>query len=118
MASYTNYIGWLVSYSGLLGPVAGIMVTDYFFLRKTRLDLQSLYHRHGAYEYTSGFNLRTVVASVAGAFIALIGLSVPALRPLYDHAWLVGCFILSALYLLLMRTANAERQQYRWSNDK
>ena len=118
MASHTNYIGWLVIYSGLLGLVAGILMTDYFLLRKTRLDLQSLYPRHGAYEYTSGFNLRAVVAFVAGAFVALIGLAVPGLRPFYDHASLVRFFISSALYLLLTRTANAEQQQYHWSNDK
>jgi len=58
MASHTNYIGWLVGYSGLLGPVPGIMVADYFFIRKTNLDLQSLYHHHGPYEYMQGFNPR------------------------------------------------------------
>ncbi len=48
VASHTNYIQWLVSYSGFLGPVAGIMIADYFFVRGTRLDTESLYRRDGA----------------------------------------------------------------------
>jgi NCS1 family nucleobase:cation symporter-1 len=103
MASHTNYIGWLVAYSGLLGPVAGIMVADYFFIRRTQLDLQSLYHRHGPYEYIGGFNPRAVIALVAGVAFALVGQLVPVLRPLYDYAWFVGFFIAAATYIVLMR---------------
>jgi NCS1 family nucleobase:cation symporter-1 len=103
MASHTNYIGWLVSYSGLLGPVAGIMVTDYFFLRRTNLDLQSLYHGDGAYCYASGFNVRAIAALVAGIAAAFVGLVFAPLRSLYDYAWFVGCFVSAAVYLLLMR---------------
>ena len=45
LATPDAYIfGWLVGYSGLLGPVAGIMVSDYFLIRKTELDVNSLYH--------------------------------------------------------------------------
>ena len=57
LATPDAYIfGWLVGYSGLLGPVAGIMVSDYFLIRKTELDVNSLYHREGAYHYTRGIN--------------------------------------------------------------
>ena len=107
MASHTNYIGWLVGYSGLLGPVAAIMVADYFFIRKTKLDLPGLYHRDGIYEYASGFNLRAVVALVCGILVATIGLVVPALHPLYDYAWFSGFFTAFPLYLLLMRSQPA-----------
>ncbi len=48
--------GWLVGYSGLLGPVAGIMVADYFLMRRRQLDTYSLYRRGGIYEYRNGFN--------------------------------------------------------------
>jgi NCS1 family nucleobase:cation symporter-1 len=106
MASFGSYIfGWLVGYSGLLGPVAGIMVADYFLLRHKQLDLQSLYHRNGPYEYRSGFNPRALLALAAGVVAALIGLFVPPLRFLYDYAWFVGFFLSAALYLLLMRTS-------------
>ena len=81
MASFNNYIfGWLVGYSALLGPVAGIMVADYFLIRGTRLDLESLYRRGGIYEYSNGINPRAMIALAAGVVCALIGRFVPALH--------------------------------------
>jgi NCS1 family nucleobase:cation symporter-1 len=105
MASHTNYIQWLVSYSGLLGPVAGIMIADYFFIRNTRLDTESLYRREGPYEYRRGFNPRAFVALAGGVIAALIGAVVPDLRALYDYAWFVGFGVAALLYVLLMGTA-------------
>jgi nucleobase:cation symporter-1, NCS1 family len=103
MATFGNYIfGWLVGYSGLLGPVAGIMVADYFFIRGKRLDVSSLYHRGGPYEYSGGINPRAIVALAAGVFVALIGLFVPSLRWLYDYAWFVGFGMAALVYLVLM----------------
>ena len=103
MSSFGNYIfGWLIGYSGLLGPVAGIMVVDYFLIRGTLLDTVSLYRRGGPYEYTRGVNPRAIVALVAGVVVALIGLAVPVLRFLYDYAWFVGFFVAGASYYVLM----------------
>ena len=103
MSTFGTYIfGWLVGYSGLLGPVAGIMVADYFLIRGTHLDVASLYHRGGPYEYSRGFNPRAVAALVVGVFVALIGLAVPPLRFLYDYAWFVGFFLSAAIYYGLM----------------
>jgi NCS1 family nucleobase:cation symporter-1 len=108
MSSHTNYIGWLVAYSGMLGPVAGIMLADYFLIRGTRLDLQSLYHRHGPYEYARGFNPRAIAALIGGVGAVLMGLAAPSLRPLYDYGWFVGFFVAGALYVGLMRRVRVE----------
>jgi len=109
MSTFGNYIfGWLIGYSGLLGPVAGIMVADYFLIRGTRLDTVSLYRRGGLYEYTRGINPRAIVALVAGVAIALIGLAIPFLRFLYDYAWFVGFFVAGASYYLLMLNYRAD----------
>jgi NCS1 family nucleobase:cation symporter-1 len=107
MASHTDYIGWLVSYSGLLGPVAGIMVADYFFIRGTRLDVASLYHRGGPYEYRQGINPVALIALAAGVIVALIGLFVPTLRFLYDYAWFVGFGTSALTYRALMNKAES-----------
>ncbi len=104
LATPDAYIfGWLVGYSGLLGPVAGIMVSDYFLIRKTELDVNSLYHSEGAYHYTRGINPRAIVALVLGVSVALVGLFVSPLRFLYDYAWFVGFFAAGAIYLALMK---------------
>jgi nucleobase:cation symporter-1, NCS1 family len=101
---FSSYIfGWLVGCSALLGPIAGIMIFDYYLVRRRELVVEDLYRRGGAYEYQHGFNKNALWALGAGIGVALIGLVVPALRWLYDYAWFVGLIISGGLYLLLMR---------------
>jgi len=95
-----RYIGWLIAYSGFLGPIAGIFIADYWVVRKARLSLADLYAADGIY---GRFNARAVAALVAGVVVALVGLVVPALRPLYDYAWFVGFGVAFGLYVALMR---------------
>ncbi len=110
MSSFGTYIfGWLIGYSALLGPVAGIMIADYFLLRRTRLDVSSLYRRGGAYEYSRGINPRALIALAAGVLFALIGLAIPSLRFLYDYAWFVGFFLAGGVYIALMRPSLSSR---------
>ncbi len=106
MASAQSYVfGWLVGYSGLLGPVAGLMIADYYVVRGRNLRVDDLYIRDGLYEYSSGFNYRAIAALIAGAAVALAGLVVPPLRWLYDYAWFVGFFVSGSIYIALMRTS-------------
>jgi nucleobase:cation symporter-1, NCS1 family len=104
MSTYGSYIqGWLVGYSGLLGPIAGVMIADYFIVRRRMLRLSDLYVRAGAYEYTNGVNGRAVVSLASGIFVALIGLAVPSLNWLYSYAWFVGFAVSACIYVLLMK---------------
>ena len=103
LGDFSAYIfGWLVGYSGLLGPIAGIMIADYFVLRRCRLNVDALYLTKGEYSYSNGVNWRAIVALGVGIAIALCGLAFPPLRWLYDYAWFVGFLVAGALYLLLM----------------
>jgi len=102
MASSHNYIQWLVDYSAVLGPVAGIMIADYFFLRETNLDLENLYRREGPYVYAKGFNPRALVALALGIAAALIGRWVPEFAWLFKLAWFVGFGVAALAYLALM----------------
>jgi NCS1 family nucleobase:cation symporter-1 len=112
LSDFSAYIfGWLVGYSGLLGPIAGVMIADYFVVRRSRLSTDDLYRRNGAYEYEGGINKRAVAALVVGAGTALIGLAVPSLRLLYDYAWFVGFFVAGGVYILLMRPAASQVPQ-------
>jgi NCS1 family nucleobase:cation symporter-1 len=102
VSSSHNYLGWLVDYSGLLGPVAGIMVADYFLVRHTKLDSYSLYRRGGIYEYRNGFNLVALFALAVGIGAALVGRFVPSLDDLFKMAWFVGFFLSGGIYYVLM----------------
>ena len=104
LASYKTFIlGWLGGYAAFLGPVAGIMICDYFLIRGRVLLVDDLYLRAGAYEYSRGFNWFALAALGAGAATALVGLVVPALRPLYDYSWFVGFTVSFVAYYALMK---------------
>ena len=103
LSSSSNFTGWLVGYSGLLGPVAGIMVVDYFVIRRRTLVVNDLYRRSGVYEYANGINPRAVAALLAGVALALLGRFVPAVSFLFSGAWFTGFFTSALVYLVLMR---------------
>jgi NCS1 family nucleobase:cation symporter-1 len=99
LSDFQAYIfGWLVGYSGLLGPVAGILIVDYWIVRRQRLNVRDLYVDGGEYPRV---NVPAMVALAAGIGLALIGLIVPPLRALYDYAWFVGFGAAAVVYLLL-----------------
>jgi len=83
-----------------LGSIAGVLIADYWAVRRTRLELGDLYRVRGAY---SGWNWRAVAATVLGCFFAWIGLIISELRPLYDYAWFVGFGVAFIVYWALMK---------------
>src|SRR5687767_1216008 len=104
LADPSGYIfTWLLGYSGGLGSIAGVLIADYWIVRKQQLQLEDLYLRDGAYRYTAGWHIPGTVATLAGCAAAWAGLVVPALRPVYDYAWFVGFGVAAAVYLLTAR---------------
>jgi nucleobase:cation symporter-1, NCS1 family len=104
LSTFSSYIfGWLVGCSALLGPIAGIMIFDYYVVRSRQLAIEDLYRQAGIYEYRKGFNLTAIIALAAGIAVALVGLVVPELHWLYDYAWFVGFFVAGGVYVSLMR---------------
>src|ERR1700751_4323432 len=104
LESYQTLIfNWLGGYAAFLGPVAGIMICDYFIVRGRVLRLNDLYLRDGAYEYSHGFNWRALIALALGAGTALSGLAISSIRVLYDYSWFVGFFVSFVTYYVMMR---------------
>jgi nucleobase:cation symporter-1, NCS1 family len=105
LADPSGYIfTWLLGYSGGLGSIAGVLIADYWIVRRRRLALEDLYLTDGAYRYSGGWNVPATVATLAGCALAWGGLVIPALRPLYDYAWFVGFAVAGIVYLSLSRT--------------
>ncbi|MFD8510075.1 NCS1 family nucleobase:cation symporter-1 [Streptomyces antimycoticus] len=113
---------WLGVVGGLLGTVAGVLIADYWIIRRTVLDLADLYRPKGRYWYASGWNWRAVVAFVVGGVLAVGGSAsqpgkgpfpkeglIPFLRPLADYGWAVGLGASLVLYTALMLPVGARR---------
>ena len=108
---------WLIAYSSLLGPVGGIMIADYFFIRKKELLLKELYQQNGIYSYRNGLNEKAVIALILGiipnipGFLLTVKLIQADLIPvwitkLYNYAWFVGFGISGIVYWMLMKNQN------------
>ncbi len=98
------YQGWLITYSGLLGAVGGVILCDYLLVRRTKLDVDALYTEGSEYAYGgSGINPAAVWATLAGIGIAVVGLVVPTLGFLFEGAWFSATIVSVTVYWLLMR---------------
>ncbi|HZR78727.1 MAG TPA: NCS1 family nucleobase:cation symporter-1 [Chthoniobacterales bacterium] len=117
VADPSGYIfTWLVGYSALLGPIGGIMIADYYILRRRQLHLNALYRSDSEYRYTNGFSIVAIVSLIMAilpnlpGFLVTVKLVDPTSVPaffvrLYDYAWFVGFAIAFACYLVLRRFA-------------
>lgn len=112
---------WLIAYSALLGPIGGIMIADFYIIKKCTLNAKALFHEGQEYWYKAGFNLNAILALILGilpnvpGFLTTIGLiptnSVPAfVNNLYHYAWFVGFFVAALIYTALeLLRANKNR---------
>lgn len=113
IADPSGYIfTWLIGYSSLLGPIGGILLCDYFLIRKEELNVDDLYLENGEYSYNSGFNPAAIVAFIVGVipnvpgFLNKIGVlpSIPSFfETIYSYAWFVGLPLAGLVYYVMMK---------------
>lgn len=115
MADPDGYIfTWLIAYSALLGPIGGIMIADYYFLRKQQLQLKDLYSHTGIYSFSNGYNNKAILALLIGIIPNIPGFllqvkMIPGtvfpewISDLYSYAWFVGFLVSGIVYWLMMR---------------
>ena len=94
------YSNWLIGYSSLLGPIAGIMVVDYFLVRKQHYDLPGLYLDSGPYP---AWNIAGFVALAIPVALTLVAIITGAVKWFYDYGWFTGSFLGGIIYLLMSR---------------
>lgn len=105
---------WLIGYSSLLGPIGGIMIVDYFFIRKKELNVNDLYSQQGQYKYSNGINrnallalLLAILPNIPGFLVTIKVIDVNVfgewVSQLYNYAWFVGFFVSGLVYLILMK---------------
>jgi NCS1 family nucleobase:cation symporter-1 len=110
---------WLIGYSSLLGAVGGVLIADYFVIRKTRLDLAGLYRKNGPYWFRGGFNPVGLVALVAGVapcipgFLGTVKLANvgEVWTDLYSYAWFIAFGVAFGVYVTGMKITSPKRER-------
>ena len=112
LADPNQYIWtWLGTYGGATGPIAGVLIADYWWVRRRNLKLADLYRTDGVYKYVKGWNWIAVVSLLVGIVVAIGGAYsqtdmkpfpangiIPFLKPFYDYSWAVGLAVAFVLY--------------------
>ena len=115
---------WLIGYSALLGPIAGVLIVDYYFVRRTELSVEDLYREDGQYSYRKGWNAAALVAFVLGVLPNIPGFlnaAFPSAFPdvgegfktIYTYAWFVGIAISALVYGVMMKASPARSAELR-----
>lgn len=105
---------WLIAYWALLGAVGGVMIADYYVIRKTKLNLKALFQTDGEYTYSKGWNIKAFLAVFIGIFPNLPGFCVQVglinvyalpswINDLYNYAWFMSLGISIVVYLVIMK---------------
>jgi nucleobase:cation symporter-1, NCS1 family len=122
LANPNQYIfTWLSGYSSLLGPIGGIMIADYYFVRKQQLNVDEMYHVKGQYSFGNGFNKFAIIALLLGilpnvpGFLLQIKVVSSTAFPvwisnLYSYAWFIGFFVSGISYMILMHSYKTSNQ--------
>jgi NCS1 family nucleobase:cation symporter-1 len=112
---------WLIGYSALLGPIAGILIVDYYVIRRSELAVDDLFRTDGRYRYWRGWNPAALVALALGVapnvpgFLKAAGAleSVPAFfETLYTYAWFVGLAVSGTVYGIWMSIAGKTGREH------
>lgn len=120
IADPSGYIfKWLVAYSSLLGTIGGILIADYYCIRKQVIDIRALYHKHPKYWYFKGFNPIAIIALSCGispcvpGFLATIDLIhvTKIWLNLYNYAWFIGFIIAFIVYFGLTKIFRSNGEQ-------
>jgi NCS1 family nucleobase:cation symporter-1 len=99
------YTGWLLGYSSLLGPIAGIMAVDYFIIKKQRLELAELYKSEGIY---GGFNKAGLIAFGIPVALTLIAITTGMFSWFYQFGWFTGSIMGGVVYFIV---ANKQQEE-------
>lgn len=98
---------WLGTVGTLLAPVAAILVADYFFTKRRRIDVASLFKEEGSrYEYFKGFNIRAFIAWICAAFVPMLGtfgVEGEAIKWISANSYIFGFAVGFVIYILIMK---------------
>ena len=95
------YSNWLLGYSSLLGPIAGIMIVDYFLIKNQSYDLVALYKDNAGYP---AWNIAGMVAFLVPVGLTVLSIKIDALSWFYTYGWFTGSILGGLIYYIVAKS--------------
>ena len=95
------YSNWLLGYSSLLGPIAGIMIVDYFLIKKQSFDLLALYQDNAGYP---AWNIAGMSAFLVPVALTILSFKIDALSWFFTYGWFTGSIMGGIIYYIVAKT--------------
>jgi NCS1 family nucleobase:cation symporter-1 len=97
--------------AAFIGPLFGILLVDYYLIKKQQIDVHALFNDgpSGRYYYSGGINWTAVKALIPATLMGVAITFTPVLQPMANFAWFTGCFLGSALYFVLAKREQAQQ---------
>ncbi|MEY2194337.1 NCS1 family nucleobase:cation symporter [Neobacillus sp. BF23-41] len=102
MESPTSIFTFLNMIGGMLSPVIGVMLADYFIIKKREINLQELYFPNSKGRFSNGVNWPALLTTLFAGCISMIGRFIDILEPIYNISWFTGIIVSVVLYLLFI----------------
>jgi NCS1 family nucleobase:cation symporter-1 len=95
--------------AAFIGPLFGILLVDYYLIKKQQIDVDALFNDGptGRYWYSGGINYTAVKALILSTLVGIAITFIPALQPMANFAWFTGCFLGGALFFMFARRSQA-----------
>ncbi|MGP4713356.1 MULTISPECIES: NCS1 family nucleobase:cation symporter-1 [unclassified Psychrobacter] len=103
--SKIGIVGFVNAVGAVIAPFFGILVVDYYLIKRQQIDMDDLFSADpaGAYYYYKGWNIRGLIAFAVGAVFSLATVLIPTLASLEGYGFLLGAALGGVVYWVLMR---------------
>ncbi|MBP1040778.1 putative allantoin permease [Vagococcus sp. BWB3-3] len=106
MENQDSIFAFLNMIGAVLGPVAGVMIAQYFFIHKQTIDLDQLYmdpSEDNSNNQYKGINKEAYIATIVALIISMLGQFIPSLKIISSLSWLIGAGLSLIIYLVLKK---------------
>ena len=103
LLSQIGILAFVDTFGTFFGPIFGIMVVDYYLVKKTNLDNKDIFsiERNGLYFYSNGWHIKAIYSLIVGFIFAASTIWNESLMYFHSYSWMIGAFISSLIYYLL-----------------
>jgi len=104
LLSQIGILAFVDTFAAFFGPLFGVMVVDYYIVKKTNLNNKEIFslEKNNLYFYSNGWHIKAIYSIVLGFIFASATIWNQSLMSFYSYSWMIGAFISSLTYYLLI----------------